>query len=104
MCGLCGALGGAEHWTAGAGRLALTATRRAERLEQVRVSNAVLRTQRLHLDDWQGSAFMLSSATGKREIVSSMPEVWSTAQRMLGRSFDPLDPAMLAHLLEAVPR
>lgn len=103
MCGLCGALGGAEHWTAGAGRLNLAATRRAERLERVRVSNALLSTQRLRLDDWQGSAFVLSGATGKREIIGSLPEVWRAAQSMLGRVIDPLDAGLLARLLQDAP-
>jgi hypothetical protein len=101
MCGLCGALGGPAHWTESAGRLDATQTRRAERLYQVRVCNALLNTQRLRLDDWQGSALVLSSATGKRDVLSSLPEVWAMAQAMAGTAIDPLDPALWARLAES---
>ena len=97
MCGLCGSLGGEEHWATraafGAGQ-----TRRAERLARVRVANAVLRSFALRLDDWQGSAFMLSGATGRREIVEQLPQVWEAAGRMLGRKIDPLDPGLIARI------
>jgi hypothetical protein len=94
MCSLCGSLGGPEHWAvavpdreaSAAGR-----TRRAERLAHARIANGVLRLFSLHLDDWQGSAFVLTSATGKREVVDSLPAVWLAAAAMLGRPIDPLD-------------
>src|SRR5437763_8609831 len=94
MCGLCGVFGGADHWTAasanpqvfGAGR-----TRRAERADRVRVANAVLAAFALRLDDWQGASFGLSSATGKREMVETLPDVWRAATAMLRRTIDPLD-------------
>ena len=98
MCGLCGALGGPAHWSQAAGRLDAAPTRRAERQQQVRVCNALLHPQRLRLDDWQGSALVLSSPTGKREVLNSLPEVWATAQAMSGTAIDPLDPALWAWL------
>jgi hypothetical protein len=64
----------------------------------VRVCNALLHLQRLRLDDWQGSALVLSSPTGKREVLNSLPEVWATAQAMSGQAIDPLDPALWAML------
>jgi hypothetical protein len=98
MCGVCGVLGGEEHWTAesarpevfGAGR-----TRRAERLHRAATANRILTLFGLRLDDWQGSAFVLSGPTGKREIVDALPAVWEAAARLLGRRIDPLDPALL---------
>lgn len=98
MCGLCGTLGGPAHWSQAAGRLDAALTRRAERQHQVRVCNALLHPQRLRLDDWQGSALVLSSPTGKREVLNSLPEVWATAQAMSGQAIDPLDPALWALL------
>ncbi|MFN3735855.1 hypothetical protein [Hydrogenophaga sp.] len=98
MCGLCGTLGGPAHWSQAAGRLDAALTRRAERQHQVRVCNALLHPQRLRLDDWQGSALVLSSPTGKREVLNSLPEVWVTAQAMSGQAIDPLDPALWALL------
>ncbi|WP_225769876.1 hypothetical protein [Inquilinus sp. Marseille-Q2685] len=98
MCGVCGVLGGEEHWTAesarpevfGAGR-----TRRAERLHRAAAANRILALFGLRLDDWQGTAFVLSGPTGKREIVDALPAVWEAASRLLGRRIDPLDPALL---------
>jgi len=101
MCGVCGMLGGEEHWTAesarpevfGAGR-----TRRAERLHRAATANRILTLFGLRLDDWQGTSFVLSGPTGKREIVDALPAVWEAASRLLGRKIDPLDPALLARI------
>lgn len=98
MCGLCGTLGGAEHWTSGAGRVDMALTRRAERMERVRVSNAVLGLYRMRIDDWQGRSFVVSGATGQRELVDNLPDVWRRTGQWLGRSIDPLDTRLLEHL------
>jgi hypothetical protein len=73
-------------------------TRRAERLAHARVANGVLRIFSLRLDDWQGSAFVLTSATGKHQVVDSLPAVWQAAAAMLGRLIDPLDPDFIDRL------
>jgi len=52
----------------------------------------------MRLDDWQGAAFVLSGATGRREIVDTLPQVWQAAGRMLGRAIDPLDPTLIARI------
>jgi hypothetical protein len=104
MCGLCGVFGGADHWTAATARPEVfgdTRTRRAERAERVRIANAVLAAFALRLDDWQGASFVLSSATGKREIVETLPDAWRAAAAMLGRDIDPLDPGLVARMSEA---
>ena len=97
MCGLCGSLGGAEHWATRAA-FGAAQTRHAERLARVRVANAVLRSFALRVDDWQGSAFVLSGATGRREIVEQLPQVWEAAARLLGRPIDPLDPNLIGRI------
>jgi hypothetical protein len=104
MCALCGAFGGEDHWSVRSDTISGGQTRRAERLARVRVANAVLGAFALRLDDWQGSAFLLSSATGRREIVSSIPEVWAMAERMLGRRIDPLDPALMERIAQRAAR
>ena len=101
MCGLCGLFGSADHWTAAAARPQIfgdARTRRAERAERVRMATAVLDGFALRLDDWQGSTFILTGATGAREMAETLPDVWRAAAAMLGRPIDPLDPALLSRL------
>jgi hypothetical protein len=95
MCGLCGILGGGEHWTDRPGE---RAARRRERLERVRLVNAVLRHYGLKLEDWQGSSFLLTSRTGRMEIVDGLGALWPVATQLAGRRLDPLDPALVAAL------
>ena len=104
MCALCGVLGGAGHWTEAVARpgvftrTATTVERRRERAARVMQANAVLRYYRLTLSDWQGASFLLSTATGKTEIVDNLTHIWSAAEKLIGRPCDPLDPALLAEL------
>jgi hypothetical protein len=104
MCALCVALGGEEHWSTRAEALTSGQTRRAERLARVRAANAILGAFTIRLDDWQGASFVLSGATGRREIVDTLPQVWEMAGRMLGRAIDPLDPAVIARITERIRR
>ena len=98
MCGLCGLFGAADDWTAASANpqvFASTLTRRAERAYRVRLANSVLTAFGLRLDDWQGTSFVLSSPTGRSELVDTLPDVWRAARSMLGRPIDPLDPGVL---------
>ncbi len=101
MCGLCGIFGVAEHWSdsAGpeeeAGPSALS--RRAERQRRVRTANAVLGLYGLRLAEW-ANRYTLTGPTGRREIVDHVGAVWPAAERLAGRRFDPLDPALLARV------
>ena len=104
MCALCGVFGGAGHWTDAVARpgvftrMAAPLERRRERAARVAQANKVLRHFRLSLSDWQGTSFLLSTATGKTEIVDDLTHVWSAAEKLTGRPCDPLDPALLAEL------
>lgn len=104
MCALCGVLGGSDHWTDAAQRpgvftrTADPPARRRERARRVEVVNRVLAAYAMRLADWQGSAFVLSTATGKTELVENLTHVWAAAERLGGRACDPLDPALLARL------
>jgi hypothetical protein len=97
MCALCGVLGGSEHWTDAVARPGVftrntdAASRRRERMNRVAAANRVLKHQRMTLADWQGSAFVLSTATGKTEIVDNLAHLWIAVERLLGRPCDPLD-------------
>jgi hypothetical protein len=68
-------------------------SRRHERTKRVAAANRVLAHYRMNLADWQGSAFVLSSATGKTEIVDNLAHLWIAAERLLGRPCDPLNEA-----------
>jgi hypothetical protein len=45
---------------------------------------------------------VLSTATGKTEIVDNLTHLWTAAERLIGRPCDPLDPALVRRL-EAAP-
>ena len=104
MCALCGVLGGSEHWTDAVARPGVLtrnidpAARRRARMHRVAAANRVLAPYRMSLADWQGSAFVLTTATGKTEIVDNLAHLWMAAERLLGRACDPLDPELIAQL------
>ncbi len=101
MCALCGVLGAPEHWTDAAARPGVftrntnPAARRRERMHRVAAANRVLRHYRVRLADWQGTAFVLSSATGKTEIVDNLGHLWTAAERLTGKACDPLDQELI---------
>jgi hypothetical protein len=102
MCALCGVLGGPEHWTDAVPRPGVftrntdPAARRRERMKQAAAANRVLQHYGMTMADWQGSAFILSTATGKTEIVDNLVHLWTAAERLLGRPCDPLDADLVA--------
>jgi hypothetical protein len=93
MCALCGVLGGSGHWTDAAARPGLF-TRNVDGLQRSRVLNYY----GLTLSDWQASSYVLSTATGKTEIVDNLSHLWATAEKLLGRPCDPLDPDLILRL------
>ena len=101
MCALCGVLGGSEHWTDVIARSGVftrntdAASRRRERMNRVAAANRVLKHYRMNLADWQSTAFVLSTATGKSEIVDNLAHLWIAAERLLGQPCDPLDEELI---------
>jgi hypothetical protein len=89
MCGMCGLLGGGNHWSNTTAPVA-GANPRRQRLIQAALANRVLVPFRLKLDDFHGQSFVLSSPTGASELVSDFAQVWRAAERMLGHPLDPL--------------
>ena len=104
MCALCGVLGGSEHWADAHARPgAFTRNtspleRRRERVRRVAHANRILSQFGLGLSDWQGATFLLSTRTGKTEIVDTLSHLWVAAERLLGRPLDPLDEGLLDRL------
>ena len=104
MCGLCGVLGGEDHWTDAAGNTAVFGgrevgqTRRQERQYRVALANRVLRHYGFKLGDWEGASYVLKTATGRSVIVDNLAALWPSAEEMAKRPCDPLDPALIAAL------
>jgi hypothetical protein len=101
MCALCGVLGGGGDWTDAAARPGVFTRnvdplqRRRERINRVACAQRVLGFYGLTLSDWQASAFVLSTLTGKSEIVDSLTHLWPAAEKLTGRPCDPLDPQLI---------
>jgi hypothetical protein len=93
MCALCGLFEGEIHWTDSANVEQIPP--RQARLRRVALANRVLLHYRLTLSDWQGSKYLLSAATGATEIVDNVAALWPATERLLGRSCDPLDGALM---------
>lgn len=104
MCSLCGVLGGAEHWADAHDRPgAFTRNtgpleRRRERARRVDRAGRMLAPLGLTLADWNGAAFLLSTRTGKTELVDNLSHLWIAAEALLGRPADPLDPGLIQRL------
>ncbi len=107
MCSLCGVIGGNEHWTDAAARPGVFTRnverldRRRERARRVAAANRVLAAFDMSLSDWQGSAFVLATRTGKSEMIEDLGHLWPAAERLSGRPCDPLDEALIARMEEA---
>jgi hypothetical protein len=104
MCALCGVLGSSLHWTDAAARPGLFTRnidgvqRRRERAHRIACASRVLGVYGLTLSDWQASSFILSTATGKTELVDDLGHLWAAAERLLGHPCDPLDPDLIIRL------
>jgi len=104
MCALCGVLGGKGHWSDSASAPAAFAgraepqTRLRERQDRTRILNAVLKHHGVAVKDWSGNSYLLTSLTGRTAIVDTIGELWSAAERLSGRTFDPLDEKYLGSL------
>ena len=96
MCSLCGILGGNEHWADAVARPGVYTRnveridRRRERAGRVRIANRVLSAFGLSLTDWQGSSYLLSTRTGKTEIIEDLGHLWPAAEKLSGLPLDPL--------------
>jgi len=104
MCSLCGILGADDHWSSAVARDGVYSrnaerlTRRREAAERRRIANLVLATRHLKLDDWQGAAYVLSTATGQVKVFDALSHLWPEAEALAHAAFDPLDPVLLDKL------
>lgn len=104
MCGFCAVFSGVPHWTetaSDAGDRAVETggpERRISRQRCMRLLNAVLAHFGCRLDDWMTAQYLVSSQTGRTEIVMQLPQVWRVVEDIAGRAVDPLHPELLAAL------
>jgi hypothetical protein len=52
----------------------------------------------LTVSDWQSNSYVLSTATGKTELLDNLGHLWPAAEKLLGRTCDPLDPDLIVRL------
>ena len=90
MCALCGVLRN-EHWAEQEGG-------RRARVFRVELVNRVLAHFGLRLDDWAGRVYVLRDRKGRSAVVADLGSLWVEAERLAGRSLDPLDPALVRAL------
>ena len=104
MCSLCGILGSNEHWTDAVARPGVftrnteRVDRRRERAKRVRIASRILTEFGMTLSDWQGTSFLLSTRTGKTEMVEDLGHLWPLAEKISGRVCDPLSHALIERL------
>jgi hypothetical protein len=67
-------------------------------MHRVAAANRILKYYGMTLADWQGTSFVLSTRTGKTEIVDNLSHLWSAAERLGGQKCDPLDQKLIAGL------
>lgn len=97
MCTLCGVLGGDDHWTDPVARPHVyvrsisPVERRRERVRRISEANIILKLFGLSLEDWQGSSYVLRTATGKSEVIDNLSSLWPKAEKLSGQPCDPLD-------------
>jgi hypothetical protein len=90
MCALCGVLV-EEHWAEQDGG-------RRARAFRVKLANRVLDYFGLRLDDWGGRLYVLRDRKGRAVVVANFGALWVEAERLAGRTLDPLDPGLVRAL------
>jgi hypothetical protein len=97
MCGLCGILSSDDHWAdllPSVDPDELARVRRHARQTRVRYLNRVLGAFFCSVSDWQGRMYLLTTFTGKTELVDNLAELWAAVERLSGHAPDPLSHAV----------
>lgn len=94
MCGLCGSFAHG-HWSDGLATTSVTPT--TDRVRRARVANEALGAYGLTLKEWAGR-YTLTSRTGRAAVIDGFGDLWATAERLSGRTCDPLDEALLRRM------
>ncbi|MEH6526411.1 MAG: hypothetical protein V7723_10080 [Sneathiella sp.] len=107
MCGLCGLMG-IDHWTETSANSAvflgnIERSIRHERAHRVRLINKALVPFRMTVRDFQASSYILSSSTGRTELVHDIQALWVAAERLGSKPVDTLNPEYLEQLSTVSP-
>ena len=102
MCVLCGEFIMNVHWTDQTSDDSDTVRvgekqrdRKRTRLERVHLCNQIFTHYGLKLEDWNGRKYIVRDRKGHSEVVHDLGSLWATAENMLHRPIDPLDPKLL---------
>jgi hypothetical protein len=80
-----------EHW-------ATQGDDRRTQLARARTLNRVLDHYGLHAQAWGAGTLVLRDRKGGTAVVDDLAALWMQAERLAGRTLDPLDPALLEAL------
>lgn len=96
MCEVCAIFGIGEHWAESAPLAAADfpaveiQSHRGERRRRIELLNAWLAGTRVVVHDWDGEAFFVEDASGRRRIAADLSALWPAVEALAGRPFDPL--------------
>jgi hypothetical protein len=94
MCANCGLPSAPGHWTEAG--LASPPERMRARFRRAQILRSVLSAYGLSAyDDAVMPGLIVATKTGHHELVADLAELWSAAERMSGRTIDPLDPRFI---------
>ncbi|USG61608.1 hypothetical protein NBZ79_01280 [Sneathiella marina] len=107
MCGLCGLLG-IDHWTETSANAEVFSgdierSIRHERAHRVLLLNKALAPVRMKARDFQASSYIISSSTGRSEIVHDIQALWLAVEKMGSKPVDPLSAEYLDQLSKGQP-
>lgn len=107
MCVLCGESLTHLHWTdesrhasgvGGSQSADEQGALRRERMRRASAANTLLGFYGLKLARTSGREYQLSDRKGRYSLVGDLGALWPEAERLCGRTVDPLDPELLASL------
>ena len=102
MCGFCGLVGGALHWSEqreppqALDEPATQGARQRERLHRTALLNRITRHYGVRVQDWADTSWIVSHATGETVVIDRLADLWPTVERLAKQPCDPLSPAFLA--------
>ena len=109
MCGLCGVLSSAPHFTEAGTDAARVGPggdphdRHLARAHRIELINAMLRPVAITVSDWSGSKYVVKGASGKTRLVDQLPQLWAALDEVADRPIDPLDRDYIAALAAVRP-